>query len=121
MANPPGTGSFHVWARYQGLFATFALIVGGILQYFYPSYEWLMYYGIITGVLVGALEYPLYLDRALGGIYDLFWLRGILYLFLSVACFLQVPLFHGGMFLACTGITYLVAHFRGDEYAKKRK
>ena len=120
MPNPPGTGSFHVWARYQGLGASFALILGGALQYFYPM-GWLVYYGIIVGILVGVLEWPLFADKALGGLYDMFWLRSLLYLFLSGVCFLQVPLFHGGMFLICTAITYLVAHFRGDEYVKKRK
>eukprot|EP00834_Sanchytrium_tribonematis_P008500 NODE_1020_length_2597_cov_0.811849.p2 type:complete len:121 gc:universal NODE_1020_length_2597_cov_0.811849:3-365(+) len=120
MANAPGTGSFHVWARYQGLGSAFALILGGALQYFYPM-TWLMYYGIIVGIIVGIVEYPIYIDKILRELYGMFWLRGIFYLFLSGVCFLQVPLFHGGLFLVCTGITYLVAHFRGDEYAKKKK
>ncbi|KAJ3358594.1 hypothetical protein GGF32_010115 [Allomyces javanicus] len=78
-------------------------------------------YAIGVGLLVLLLEYPpAWLPRMLGVAYANYLVRGILYLLLSPACYLQAANLNGGMFLTTTGITYMVAHFQGEKYTPPR-
>ncbi|KAI9138576.1 hypothetical protein BKA69DRAFT_764083 [Paraphysoderma sedebokerense] len=111
-----GKGGFNIWANYQGLGAGMALVCGGGLAFFYPL--WYMgIYGVAIGLIVLAIEYttpipvPTFLKNYL--------FRGLLYLLLTPACFVQAPLFNGGMFLGCCGATYVFAHTQGETGIKK--
>ncbi|KAL7751367.1 hypothetical protein RI367_003227 [Sorochytrium milnesiophthora] len=95
---------------------THTLVSGGGLTIFYPQWFWGPY-GIGVGLLALALEYPFpLLPRMLGSVYASYIVRGLLYILLAPACFLAAPNLNGGMFIACTGLAYLVAHVRGERY-----
>ncbi|KAI9224575.1 hypothetical protein BC828DRAFT_373025 [Blastocladiella britannica] len=116
----PRNSGFAQWAHFQGLGAGAALVCGAPLTWFYPMW-YLAPYGLGVGLLVLALEQPLsFIPGLLGAAYANYAVRGVLYLLLSGVCYLQAALCNGGMFLSLTGLTYLVASFRGEKYKPPR-
>ncbi|ORZ32640.1 hypothetical protein BCR44DRAFT_1439960 [Catenaria anguillulae PL171] len=87
--------------------------------YFYPRW-YLGPYGLALGLIVMALEWPLVNPASLGAFYSNYSIRGLLYVVLSAACYLQAALFNGGNFLTFCGLTYLVASFRGESWKPPR-
>ncbi|KAJ1510147.1 hypothetical protein HMI54_013060 [Coelomomyces lativittatus] len=108
--------AFSMWAHYQGIGAGLALVAGGIIAYFYPV-RWWSIYGASVGILLLLVEHFFpggFPKQGASFLTTQYFLRGFVFLALSPACYMSLPLHDGGIFVGLSGLTYMVAHVMGE-------
>ncbi|KAJ3306944.1 hypothetical protein HDV03_003269 [Kappamyces sp. JEL0829] len=98
------------WARIQGFSAGVFILMGAIISIFFPQRLYMLIsFGVSSLVIL--MDYPLVTIPFIGTNY---WVKGFLYLVFAASGMLQAPTHTGSMCLACSGFTYLVAAYHGE-------
>lgn len=116
---------FSPYLRWAGLAVAGLIVALGILAFFVPVGNVLIWggiYGCIVGVIVAIMQSGLnFVNRIFGFLLETYYWRALIYIALSIACFFHVVLIAAGILLDLLAIAYIVVayFFKEREYFDK--